>query len=158
MTRQSYFCAQLSLRRKMGFKRKALAPGLQPNALRLGITDPFITRPLQCSPLNTADRGAHKTKGTSEGVFYIGDTYFSACLCVSVLSAATCSQPLPKCHFFQFLLQSIILSRPYFPSHFIFCVATQEIKIIEGGIFMQVFCFKAAPSLEFQLPPPPISI
>lgn len=116
MTRQSYFCAQLSLRRKMGSERKVLVPVLQPNALWLGIADPFITRPLQCSPSQTLQiQGAHKTKGTREGVFYIGATYFPAFLWVSVLSTTTCFQPLLKMSFLQFLVRSIILRRPTFP-------------------------------------------
>lgn len=114
MTRQGYLCAQLSLRRKMGFKRKALVPVFQPNALRLGIADPFITRPLQCSPLNTADRGGTQNKGYKRGGILYWCHLFS---CISMCFVAEYSYLFPtppKMSFLQFLLRSITLSRPTF--------------------------------------------
>lgn len=115
MTRQSYFCAQLSLRRKMGSKRKVLVPLLQPNALWLGIADPFITRPLQCSPLNAADIGGTQNKGYKRGYFILVPLISLHFYGFSVLSTTTSFQPLLKMSFLQFLVRFIILRRPTFP-------------------------------------------
>lgn len=143
MTRQSYFCAQLSLRRKMGSKRKALVPVLQPNALWLGIADPFITRPLRCSPLNAADIGGTQNKGYKRGVFYIGATYFPTFLWVFGTEYNYFFLTSPK-NVISLVPSSVHISQtPYFPWCFIFSVATQEIKsykyVCAWGIFLTAF-------------------
>lgn len=102
-----------------------------------------LYNPTPTVPPSTALRIEGHTKQRvqeGDGGFYIGGTYFPAFLCVSVLSTATCSQPLPKCHFFS-SCSVHNSSSPYFPWYFIFCIATQEIKFLGGELFRQHFCF-----------------
>lgn len=130
MTRQSYFCAQLSLRRKMGSKRKVLVPVLQPNALWLGIADPFITRPLQCFPLKRCRYRGTQNKGYKRGGILYWCHLFS-CISMGFGTEYNYLFPTPPKNVISLVPCSVHNSQtPYFPWCFIFSVATQEIKII----------------------------